>query len=86
MRMRDPPCGGAYVVDGQDNARRSGAPGPHPHGNAAKQVVDDRRAEVRGQRKPSNDPGNNSTTSVRQLLGTANVQTAPAATSTGRSS
>ena len=47
-------------MDGRYNARRSGAPGPHAHGNAARQVVvDDRRAEVRGQRKPSNDPRNN---------------------------
>ena len=44
--------GGGY------NARRSGAPGPHAHGNVGRQVVDYRRAEVRGQRKPSNDPRN----------------------------
>ena len=29
------------------------------HRNAVRQVVDDHRAEVRGQRKPSNDPRNN---------------------------
>ena len=40
-------------------AWRSGALGPHTHGNAATQVVDDRRAEVHGQQKPSNDPHNN---------------------------
>ena len=37
---------------------RSRAPGPHAYGNAATQVVDDRRAEVRGQQKPSNAPRN----------------------------
>ena len=55
MRTRDPRSGGAQ----RDNAWRSEAPGPHPHGNAATQVVDDRRAEVHGQQKPSNDPRNN---------------------------
>ena len=44
--------------------------------------MDDRRAEVCGQRKPSNDPAATSTTPVHQLLGTANAQTALAATST----
>ena len=29
------------------------------HGNVARQVVDDRRAEVCGRRKPLNDPRNN---------------------------
>ena len=58
MRTRDPRSGGAQGVDGRYNTWRSGAPGPHAHGNAARQVVDDRRAEVRGQRKPSNDPRN----------------------------
>ena len=46
-------------MDGRYNARRSGAPGPHAHGNAVRQVVDDRRTEVLGQRKLSNDPRNN---------------------------
>ena len=59
MRTRDPQSGGAQGVDGWDNTRRSGAPGPHAHGTAARQVVDDRRAEVRGQRKLSNNPRNN---------------------------
>ena len=45
--------------------------------------MDDRRvAEVRGQQKPSNDPATTRTTSVRQLLDTADAQTASAATST----
>ena len=48
--------GGVRRVDGRYTARRSRAPGPHTHGNAARHLVDDRRAEVRGQRKPSNDP------------------------------
>ena len=44
----------------EDGAWRSGAPGPHAHGNAARQVVDDQRAaEVLGQQKPSKDPSNN---------------------------
>ena len=60
MRTRDPLRGGAQGVDGWYNAWRTGAPGPHAHGNAARQVVDDRRAaEVHGQQKPSNDPRNN---------------------------
>ena len=54
MRTRDPRSGGAQGVDGWYNVWRSGAPGPHAHGNAARQVVDDRRAaEVRGQQKLS---------------------------------
>ena len=56
MRTRDPWSGGAHGEDGRYNAWRSGAPGPHAHGNAARQVVDDWRAEVHGQQKPSNDP------------------------------
>ena len=48
MRTRNPWGGGAQGVDGRYNARRSGAPGPRAHGNAVTQVVDDRRAEVRG--------------------------------------
>ena len=56
MRTRDPRSGGAQGLDGRYNARRSGTPGPHAHGNVARQVVDDRRAQVCGQRKPSVDP------------------------------
>ena len=56
MRTHDPRSGGAQGMDGRYNAGRSGAPGPHTHGNTATQVVDDRRAEVRGREKPSNDP------------------------------
>ena len=82
MCTRGPQSGGAQGVDGRYNTRRSGAPGPHTHGNAVRQVVDDHRAEVRGQRKPSNNPLTTRRTPVGQLLGTANAQTAPAATST----
>ena len=60
IRTRDARSGGAQGVDGRYNVWRSKAPGPHAHENAAKQVVDDRRAaEVRGQQKPSNNPHNN---------------------------
>ena len=59
MRTRDPWSGGAQGVDSRYNAWRSGAPGPHTHRNAARQVVDDRRVEVRGQPKSSNDPRSN---------------------------
>ena len=47
------------MVDSQDNAWRSRAPGPHAHGNTARQVVDGRRTEVCGQHEQSNDPRNN---------------------------
>ena len=54
-----------------------GAPGPHAHGNTVRKVVNDRRAEVRGQRKPSNDPRSNQhnpgTPTTGQLLGSANI-------------
>ena len=47
------------MVDGLDNPWRSRAPGPHPHGNTARQVMDDLWTEVCGQQKQSNNPGNN---------------------------
>ena len=59
LRTRDPRSGGAYVVDGRDNAWRSRARGPHAHGNAARHVVDGLRTEVWGQQKQPNDPYNN---------------------------
>ena len=59
LRTRDARCGGAYVVDGRDNAWRSRAPGPHAHGDAARQALDGLRTEVWGQQKQSNDPRNN---------------------------
>ena len=81
MRMRDPQSGGAHGVGGRYNAWRSGAPGPHAHGNVGRQVVDDWRAEVHGQQNRQMTPATTSTTSIRHLLGTANAQTAPATTS-----
>ena len=71
LRTCDPRSGGVYVVYGWDNAWRSKAPGPHTHGNIARQVVDGLRTEVWGQQR---EP-------IRQLLGDANVQTAHPATS-----
>ena len=44
---------GAQGVDGRDNARSGGAPGPHTRGSVTRRVVEARRAEARGQRKPS---------------------------------
>ena len=44
MRTRDPWSGGAQGVDGRYNARRSGAPGPHTHGNAVRQPAQPRYA------------------------------------------
>ena len=71
--------GGQY----QDNAWTSRAPGPHAHGNAARQVVDGLRMEVCGQQKQSNDSATTSATPITQLLGAADTQTAhPATTST----
>ena len=46
------------MVDGQDNAWRSRAPGPHAHGNTARQVMDGLWTEPHGQQKQSHDPGN----------------------------
>ena len=59
LHMRVPRSGGSYVVDGRDNTWRNRAPGPHAHGNAARQVVDSLRMEVCEQQKQSNDPHNN---------------------------
>ena len=59
MHTRGPWSGGAQGVDGRYKARRSGAPGPHTHGNVGRQVVVDRSTEVRGQQKLSNDPRSN---------------------------
>ena len=46
------------MVNGRENAWRSRAPGPHAHRNTARQVVDGLWTEARGQRKQSNEPGN----------------------------
>ena len=47
------------MVDGRDSAWRNRAPGPHAHRKTARQVVDGLWTEACGQRKQSNDPGNN---------------------------
>ena len=47
------------MVDGRNNAWRSRAPGPHAHGNTARQVMEGLWTEVRRQQKQSNDPNNN---------------------------
>ena len=47
------------MVDGRDNAWMSRAPGPHTHGNTARQVMDGLWTEARGQQKQSSNPGNN---------------------------
>ena len=52
----DPRSGGAYVVDGRDNAWRSRAPGPHAHENTARQVMDGLRTEVWGKQRPPQQP------------------------------
>ena len=44
---------------GQDSALRNRAPGPHAHGNTARQATDGLWTEVCGQQKQSNDPRNN---------------------------
>ena len=41
-----------------ETTQRSRAPGPHAHGNAARQIVDGLRTKVWGQQKQSNDPRN----------------------------
>ena len=46
------------MVDGLDRAWRNRAPGPHAHGNTARQATDGLWTEARGQQKQSNDPGN----------------------------
>ena len=47
---------GVSTVEGGGGGR---APGPHAHGNAARQVVDGLTTEVCGRQKQSNDPHNN---------------------------
>ena len=66
------------MVDGPDSAWRNRAPGPHR--NTARQAMDGLWTEVCGQQKQSNDPATTSTSSMRQLLGAADTQTAHHAT------
>ena len=47
------------MVDGRDSTSRNRAPGPDAHRNTARQAMDGLWTEVCGQRKQSNDPGNN---------------------------
>ena len=44
------------MVDGRDNAWRSRAPGPHAHGNTARQVMDGLWIEARGTAKTVKRP------------------------------
>ena len=48
-----------HMVDGQDNAWRDRAPGPHAHRNTTRQATDSLWTEARGQQKQSNNPHNN---------------------------
>ena len=68
------------MVDGPDSAWRTRAPGPHAHRNTARQAMDGLWTEVCGQQKQSNDPATTSTSSMGQLLGAADAQTAHHAT------
>ena len=71
-------------MDGRYNARRSGAPGPHAHGNAATQVLRTTGGRRRcvGSKPRQTTPATTSTPSIRQPLGAANARTAPATSST----
>ena len=68
------------MVDGRDSAWRNKALGPHAHRNTARQAMDGLWTEARGQQKQSTNPAITSTTSIRQLLGAADAQTAHHAT------
>ena len=70
-----------HTVDGRDNAWRSRAPGPHAHGNTARQVMDGLWTERVDSKHSQTTPATTSTTSIRQLLGAADTQTAQHATS-----
>ena len=72
----DPRSAGAQGVDGRDNARKSGAPGPHILGHAARHAVDDRRCM--GSENRQTTPAATSTAPVHQLLGSVNAETRPA--------
>ena len=81
LRTRDPQSGGAYVGDGRDKAWRSRAPGPHTHTEKQRgrlwtawgwRWVDSKNSQT--------TTTTTSKTLVRQLLGTADAQTAHHAT------
>ena len=57
IRGRPAVWGKGYMVDGPDSPWRNRAPGPHR--NTARHAMDGLWTEVCGQRKQSNDPGNN---------------------------
>ena len=63
------------MVDGRDSAWRNRAPGPHAHGNTARQAMDGLWTEARGQQKQSNDPPQQPA-QPPILLGAADAQTA----------
>ena len=69
------------MVDGPDSAWRNRAPGPHAHRNTARLATDGLWTEARGQQNSQTTPATTSTSSIRQLLGAADAQTAHHATS-----
>ena len=75
-------CGGGGGTGDRPRAllKKPQPDGPHAHGTAARQGVDDHNAEGSGQR-PSNDPPQPpAQPPVRQLLGAADAETAPQGT------
>ena len=66
------------MVDGPDSAWRNRAPGPHR--NTARQAMDGLWTEV-DSKNSQMTPATTSTSSIRQLLGAADTQTAHHATS-----
>ena len=65
------------MVDSRDNAWRNRAPGPHAHRNTARQAMNGLWTEARVDSKNSQTtPATTSTSSIRQLLGAADAQTA----------
>ena len=65
MPTRQPRSGGAQGVVGRGNTQRSGAAGPHTHGNAARHVVDGGRRCV-GSENRQTTPQQPATTSNNQ--------------------
>ena len=68
------------MVDGRDNTWRNSAPGPHAHRTTASQAMDGLWTEARGSKNSQTTLATTSTSSIRQLLGAANAQTAHHAT------
>ena len=67
------------MVDGQDSAWIR-APGPHAHGNTATQATDGLWTGRVDGKNSQTTPATTSTSSIRQLLGAADVQPAHPAT------